>query len=107
MENDDVFDSVTWETPTVSNGYDATLIEASDVDDTPHTGPGFRHLGDDGTAPHEPKWEGYLITQVSDPVKELDVTKICTCPIRSPPRSVFIIIKCINFIGLIHIIYLD
>ena len=75
MENDDVFDSVTWETPTILNGYDATLIEASDIDDTPHSGPGFRHLGDDGASPHEPKWEGYLITQVSDPVKELDGTK--------------------------------
>src|SRR5882757_9080983 len=75
MEVDDVFDSVTWETPTISNGYDATLIEAEDIDDTPRAGPGFRHLGDDGAAPHEPKWEGYLITQVSDPVKELDGTK--------------------------------
>lgn len=75
MENDDVFDSVTWETPTVSNGYDATLIEASDVDDIPRSGPGFRHLGDDGGPPHEPKWEGYLIIQVLDPIKELDGTK--------------------------------
>lgn len=75
MENDDVFDSVTWETPTISNGYDATLIEAEDINDAPRSGPGFRHLGDDGAAPHELKWEGYLITQVSDAVKELDGTK--------------------------------
>jgi hypothetical protein len=98
MENDDVFDSVTWETPTVSNGYDATLIEASDVDDAPHSGPGFRHLGDDGGPPHEPKWEGYLITQVFDPMKELDGTKDMFVSYQvSAKVCVFFRIKCIDW----------
>ncbi|EGO05328.1 putative sorting nexin [Serpula lacrymans var. lacrymans S7.3] len=68
-EDEDVFDSVTWESP--SAPYDVDHI-------TPHTGPGFKQStagADEGHGPHDPKWEGYLITVVKDPVKELAETK--------------------------------
>ncbi|KAF8898992.1 hypothetical protein BD779DRAFT_1486535 [Infundibulicybe gibba] len=37
--------------------------------------PGFRQSTADAESPNEPKWEGYLITHVKDPVKELAETK--------------------------------
>lgn len=67
-DDEDVFDSVTWESPSAP---------VYDIDDpiTP-SGPGFRQstvgANDD---PLQPKWEGYLITSVKDPVKELAETK--------------------------------
>ncbi|KAK0456006.1 nexin sorting protein [Armillaria gallica] len=65
-DDEDVFDSVTWESPT-----DPTYnVEA------PPSGPGFRQsTADSSEGPHDPKWEGYLITTVKDPVKELAETK--------------------------------
>ncbi|KAG8818262.1 intercellular trafficking and secretion [Serendipita sp. 399] len=72
MEHDDVFDSVTWETPSASNGYDVFSTDR----DQPTQRPGYMNINsEDGTAPNEPKWEGYLIATVKDPVKELDGTK--------------------------------
>ncbi|KAK7695172.1 hypothetical protein QCA50_002362 [Cerrena zonata] len=69
-EDDDVFDSVTWESPSAPTTYDAGPSISS--------GPGFRQSTEDsepGHGPHDPKWEGYLITTVKDPVKELADTK--------------------------------
>lgn len=69
-DDDDVFDSVTWESPT-NPAYD---IEETFV----ATGPGFRQStvdSEEGRGPNDPKWEGYLITSVKDPVKELAETK--------------------------------
>ncbi|KAF9015618.1 lipid binding protein [Cyathus striatus] len=55
------FDSVTWE---------------SALPNTNPSGPGFRQSNMDvNEDPHQPKWEGYLITSVKDPVKELAETK--------------------------------
>ena len=68
-DDDDVFDSVTWESPAPPTPYDA---------DHRNNGPGFRQSMagvDEGQDPHQPKWEGYLITSVRDPVKELPETK--------------------------------
>ncbi|CAL1694963.1 unnamed protein product [Somion occarium] len=68
-EDDDVFDSVTWESPSAPT-YDAGPSAP--------TGPGFRQStaeSEPGHGPHDPKWEGYLITSVKDPVKELADTK--------------------------------
>ncbi|KAJ7040414.1 nexin sorting protein [Mycena alexandri] len=65
-DDEDVFDSVTWESPNAPS-YDNTPQDGP-------SGPGFRQSTDtDG--PNDPKWEGYLITSVSDPVKELAETK--------------------------------
>lgn len=68
-DEDDVFDSVTWES--ASAPYD--------VDPLVHpTGPGFKQSTagiEEPRGPHDPKWEGYLITMVKDPVKELAETK--------------------------------
>lgn len=84
-EEEDVFDSVTWETP-AHNPYDAQATEASMP-----ARPGFRQSNaDDERGPHEPKWEGYLITQVKDPQKELPETKdtyvsyLVTAKVRAP-----------------------
>jgi sorting nexin-4 len=67
-EDEDVFDSVTWETETAAPAYEAE-------ERTP-SGPGFRQsTSDNEGGPHDPKWEGYLITNVKDPVKELAETK--------------------------------
>ncbi|OCH86054.1 hypothetical protein OBBRIDRAFT_797567 [Obba rivulosa] len=69
-EDEDVFDSVTWESP-AAPPYDTAHAPAS-------SGPGFRQStseSDEGQGPHDPKWEGYLITSVKDPVKELAETK--------------------------------
>ncbi|KAF7311062.1 Sorting nexin [Mycena chlorophos] len=65
-EAEDVFDSVTWESPS-SPPYPAPR-------DNP-TGPGFRQSTSDSDGPNDLKWEGYLVTSVSDPVKELAETK--------------------------------
>lgn len=66
-EDEDVFDSVTWESP---------AAHVFDIDDHLPTGPGFRQSTEDSEGgPHDPKWEGYLITSVKDPVKELAETK--------------------------------
>lgn len=70
-DDEDVFDSVTWESP-------ATQAPAYDVGVGAPSGPGFRQStaeSEDGRGPHDPKWEGYLITSVKDPVKELAETK--------------------------------
>jgi sorting nexin-4 len=67
---EDVFDSVTWDSP-ADLGYvtpNASLPSR----------PGFKQSIDEGEesrGPHDPKWYGYLITQVKDPVKELAETK--------------------------------
>ena len=69
-DDEDVFDSVTWESPAAPTTYEATPAAIS--------GPGFRQStseSEDGRGPHDPKWEGYLITAVKDPVKELAETK--------------------------------
>jgi sorting nexin-4 len=60
--DDEVFDSVTWEDSHIAH----------------RPGPGFKQTNPDADPdadPHEPKWEGYLITAVQDPVKELADTK--------------------------------
>jgi sorting nexin-4 len=67
-DNEDVFDSVTWETPS----------GAGAIHNPPSSGPGFIQSTSDSAEeprPHDPKWEGYLITSVKDPVKELAETK--------------------------------
>src|SRR5258708_33823608 len=67
-DDEDVFDSVTWETPNDVN-YDNDIAIIS-------TGPGFRQsTSESNEDPHQPKWEGYLVTFVKDPVKELADTK--------------------------------
>jgi sorting nexin-4 len=66
-DDEDVFDSVTWESPSA----------ASLNVDTPK-GPGFKQStasSEEGHGPHDPRWEWYLITSVKDPVKELGETK--------------------------------
>ncbi|OBZ78752.1 Sorting nexin-4 [Grifola frondosa] len=70
-EDEDVFDSVTWESPSAPVAYDGGDAPAP-------SGPGFRQStaeSEDGRGPLDPKWEGYLITSVKDPVKELAETK--------------------------------
>ncbi|KAF8516746.1 lipid binding protein [Hysterangium stoloniferum] len=70
MLDEDVFDSVTWETPSAA-GYEVEPTR------TP-SGPGYRQStveGGEANGPNEPKWEGYLITSVKDPIKELPETK--------------------------------
>ncbi|KAG1843777.1 hypothetical protein DFJ58DRAFT_853524 [Suillus subalutaceus] len=68
-DEEDMFDSVTLESP--SAPYDANhTIQPS--------GPGFKQSmagTEDERSPHNPKWEGYLIVTVKDPVKELAETK--------------------------------
>lgn len=66
-DDEDVFDSVTWESAAAAPTYD--------TDETISSGPGFRQSTTDSEGPHDPKWEGYLITTVKDPVKELAETK--------------------------------
>ena len=69
-DDEDVFDSVTWESPPAPTTYEGTSTAPS--------GPGFRQStseSEDGRGPNDPKWEGYLITTVKDPVKELAETK--------------------------------
>ena len=85
-DNEDVFDSVTWETP---SGGGAAY-------NPPTSGPGFRQSTSDSAEeprPHDPKWEGYLITSVKDPVKELAETKdayvsyLVSAKVRLKPHS--------------------
>ena len=66
LGDEDVFDSVTWESPS-SPTYEDHLSAPS--------GPGFRQSTVDSGDPHEPTWEGYLVTAVKDPIKELAETK--------------------------------
>lgn len=66
-EEDDVFDSVTWESPSAPVYSSTHKIT---------TGPGFRQSNaSESEGPHDPKWEGYLLTSVKDPMKELAETK--------------------------------
>ncbi|KAH9835932.1 lipid binding protein [Rhodofomes roseus] len=68
-DDEDVFDSVTWESP---------AAPPNDIDYAAPSGPGYRQStseSEEGRGPHAPKWEGYLITAVKDPVKELAETK--------------------------------
>ncbi|KIJ27366.1 hypothetical protein M422DRAFT_124682, partial [Sphaerobolus stellatus SS14] len=70
-DGDDVFDSVTWETPSAANG-------GYEIDPPASSGPGYRQSTADSnedSGPNEPKWEGYLIVDVKDPVKEVPDTK--------------------------------
>jgi sorting nexin-4 len=67
---EDVFDSVTWESP-ADRGY-------PNADVSIPSRPGFKQSieeGEENRGPHDPKWYGCLITQVKDPVKELAETK--------------------------------
>ena len=65
-DDEDVFDSVTWESPAAPNA----------PEEAPPSGPGFRQsTATDSGGPNDPKWEGYLFTTVKDPVKELAETK--------------------------------
>lgn len=67
---EDIFDSVTWESP-ADHGY-------ATANPSLPSRPGFKQSIDEGEenrGPHDPKWYGYLITQVKDPVKELAETK--------------------------------
>ncbi|TFY72784.1 hypothetical protein EVG20_g207 [Dentipellis fragilis] len=67
-DDNDVYDTITWESPNVAS--------PDEDDTTTPSGPGFRTAeSEDGRGPHDPKWEGYLITSVKDPVKELAETK--------------------------------
>ena len=74
-DEEDVFESVAWETP--SAGYTA----AAEIPSSPPKGPGFKQstgsedAGPTTHGPHDPKWEGYLVTSVLDPIKELPETK--------------------------------
>lgn len=68
-EEEDVFDSVTWESASAPYDVDYTAKQA---------GPGFKQSTagvEEPHGPHDPKWEGYLITIVKDPLKELPETK--------------------------------
>ncbi|KAF5352634.1 hypothetical protein D9756_005991 [Leucocoprinus leucothites] len=65
-DDEDVFDSVTWESPSAPTYEDHVAVPS---------GPGFRQSTADSGDPHEPKWEGYLVTSVKDPLKELAETK--------------------------------
>jgi len=68
-EDEDVFDSVTWESASAPYDVDHAGKPA---------GPGFKQStagAEEPQGPHDPKWEGYLITIVKDPVKELAETK--------------------------------
>ncbi|KAF8700875.1 hypothetical protein AX14_000642 [Amanita brunnescens Koide BX004] len=65
-DEEDIFDSVTWESPP-QHRYD--------TQHHPSSGPGFKQSTAEHEDPHQPKWEGYLIPSVKDPVKELAETK--------------------------------
>lgn len=68
-EDEDVFDSVTWESASAPYDVDHAGKPA---------GPGFKQStagAEEPQGPHDPKWEGYLLTIVKDPVKELAETK--------------------------------
>lgn len=68
-DEEDVFDSVTWESASAPYDVDPRIYP---------TGPGFKQSTagvEEPRGPHDPKWEGHLITMVKDPVKELAETK--------------------------------
>jgi hypothetical protein len=82
--DEDVFDSVTWETPAsepVRDPYDPNFqpssTPASASTPVAPSGPGYRQSVDsvDDADASTPKWSGYLLVQVKDPIKELDGTK--------------------------------
>ncbi|QRV83326.1 hypothetical protein RhiJN_11342 [Ceratobasidium sp. AG-Ba] len=83
--DEDVFDSVTWETPAsepVRDPYDPEFQPSSAPISSPQvplssSGPGYRQSVDStGDADAStPKWSGYLLVEVKDPIKELDGTK--------------------------------
>jgi hypothetical protein len=85
-DDEDIFDSVTWEeSPTPE--FDGPT--------TSH-GPGFiQSTADVNEDPLQPKWEGYLMTSVRDPVKELAETKdayvsyLVSAKVRLLSRSIF------------------
>jgi sorting nexin-4 len=83
-DDEDVFDSVTWETPTSQpqhtalppSGLSGGFGGGFEDEIATGSGPGFRQSADDEHRdPHEPRWEGYLRTSVRDPTKELAETK--------------------------------
>ena len=86
-DDEDVFDSVTWEES-----------PAPEIDEpTTPNGPGFRQSTTDANEdPLQPKWEGYLITSVRDPVKELAETKdayvsyLVSAKVLLPSRLIFL-----------------
>ena len=67
MDDNDVFDSVTWD-------QEGTQRVAVTEQPAGTTGPGYR-VSESGGDPSELKWEGYLIPLVADPIKELEGTK--------------------------------
>lgn len=70
MLDEEIFDSVTWETPSAPP-YETDAPPKS-------SGPGYRQSnaeGSDASSPQDPKWEGYLIASIKDPIKELPDTK--------------------------------
>lgn len=70
---DEVFDSVMWDTPnTGGGGYDAS--GDTDNERVARPGPGYRQEPAQPSS-DEPRWEGYLDVEVKDPVKELELTK--------------------------------
>ena len=82
-DDEDVFDSVTWE--------ESPTLEIDEP--TPSHGPGFiQSTTDANEDPLQPKWEGYLMTSVRDPVKELAETKdayvsyLVSAKVRLPSR---------------------
>lgn len=71
-DEEDVFESVAWETPV--SGYTPVAETSTSA------GPGFKQSTDSeeedsNRNPHEPKWDGYLVSSVQDPIKELAETK--------------------------------
>ncbi|KAG8896819.1 intercellular trafficking and secretion, partial [Tulasnella sp. 403] len=66
MDDNDVFDSVTWESANPS----PAIIDHP----LPGNSTGYKPSPEE-TGSEEVKWEGYLIPLVSDPVKELEGTK--------------------------------
>jgi hypothetical protein len=77
--DDEVFDSVTWESPAppAEGGLDAGVGAGGPSGAVPPAGPGFRQSAsdDDGRDPNAPRWEGYLRTAVRDPTKEMAESK--------------------------------
>lgn len=93
-DDEDVFESVAWETP--SAGYHAAETPA-----TP-SGPGFKQSSDpedptqEHRGPHDPKWEGYLITSVQDPLKELAETKDAYVSYLVTAKVNYFVLACIR-----------
>ncbi|EJT99949.1 hypothetical protein DACRYDRAFT_95772 [Dacryopinax primogenitus] len=79
MEADSDFQSVHWDnTPGVEADAQLGFSSTHTFKPTTAVSPGFRtdyeHTADDAD-PTVPKWDGYLVVQVLDPVKELEGTK--------------------------------